>query len=122
MKLDKDTYLLAQDIYLRSVTNPQYKASDQQTAVQAIKSAVCFFGQWEAMQLQVQATANNVVSSATPAPAPEPLKEGIKKANGDRQRLSEAPKKELRAKASRKATKAPVKALRARKPKGKGKR
>lgn len=120
MKLDKDTYLLAQDVYLRTITNPNYKGNDQQTAVQAIKSSVTFFGQWEAMQAQVAAAANNVVSNATPAPEPESLKEAIKKANGERQKLSHAPVKELRSKASSKAPKAPAKAHR--KAKGKGKR
>jgi pyrroloquinoline quinone (PQQ) biosynthesis protein C len=95
MKLDKDTYLLAQDIYLRNVTNPNYKGDNAKSAVEAIRSSVTFFSQWEAMQAQVAAAANHVVENSTPAPV-ESLSSGIKKANGERQKLSEAPKKELR--------------------------
>ena len=109
MKLDKDTYLLAQDIYLRTVTNPGYKGNVQQTAVESIRHSVAFFSQWEAMQAQVTAAANHVVENAKP----EPLASGIKKANGARQKLSEAPKKELRGKASAKREKTPIKQLRA---------
>jgi len=117
MKLDKDTYLLAQDIYLRTVTNPGYKGNDQQTAVESIRHSVAFFTQWEAMQAQVSAAANDVIENAKP----ESLASGIKKANGDRQKLSEAPKKELRGKLPAKREKTPIKQLRA-KAKGKGKR
>jgi hypothetical protein len=121
MKLDKDTYLLAQDIYLRNVTNPNYKGDNAKSAVEAIRSSVTFFSQWEAMQAQVAAAANHVVENSTPAPV-ESLPSGIKKANGERQKLSEAPKKELRGKLPAKATKTPVKALRVKKASRKAKR
>ena len=114
MKLDKDTSLLAQDIYLRAVTNPNYKGDNTRTAVEAIRSSNTFFEQWEAMQQQIAAAVNHVVDNAKPV---EPLASGIKKANGERQKLSEAPKKELRAKLPAKREKTPVKALHVKKSK-----
>jgi hypothetical protein len=114
MKLDKDTYLLAQDIYLRAVTNPAYKGNDSQTAVSAIRSSVVFFEQWDAMEAQVKVAANNALQDAKPIKV-ESLSAGIKKANGERQKLPEAPAPKQHRKASAKARKTPVKPLRKRK-------
>jgi len=97
MKLDKDTYHLAQDIYLRAITNPNYKGSDAQTAKNSIQQSVTFFGQWEATQAQVTAAATQAVEATRPVIVPP---KPAKPANGgnDRQKLSKAPAKPLRVK------------------------
>jgi hypothetical protein len=104
MKLDKDTYHLAQDIYLRAVTNPGYKNNDAQTATNSIRQAVAFFGQWEATQAQVSAAATQAVETTRavivpPKPAAKPTNGG-----NDRQKLKPAPKP-LRVKAKKPAAK-----------------
>jgi hypothetical protein len=80
--------------------------------VSAIRSSVLFFEQYRAMEAQISAAANHAVENAKPI---EPLASGIKKANGERQKLPEAPKKELRGKLPAKAKKQPVKPLRVKK-------
>jgi hypothetical protein len=108
MKLDKDTYHLAQDIYLRAVTNPNYKGgSESQTAKNSIQQSVTFFGQWESTQAQVSAAATQAVETTRPVIVPP--KPVTKPANGgsgnDRQKLSKAPPKPLRVKAKKPAAK-----------------
>jgi hypothetical protein len=108
MKLDKDTYHLAQDIYLRAVTNPNYKGgSEAQTAKNSIQQSVTFFGQWEATQAQVSAAASQAVETTKPVIVPP--KPAAKPANGnDRQKLAKAPAKPLRVKAKKKAKELPL--------------
>ena len=98
MKLDKDTYHLAQDIYLRAVTNPGYKNNDAQTATNSIRQSVTFFGQWEATQAQVSAAASQAVEASKPVIVPP---KPAKPANGERQKLAKAPAKPLRVKAKK---------------------
>jgi hypothetical protein len=102
MKLDKETYLLSMDIYIRLITLPSYKGNDSQTATTSIRQAVTYLDQWEAMQRQVATAATEAVAKPLPT-----------KANGERSKSSKvipipAPVKELR-----KRAKAPVKQLRA---------
>jgi hypothetical protein len=122
MKLDKEVYLLSMDIYIRLITLPSYKGNDAQTATTAIKQAVTYIDQWDAMQRQVATAATQAVEQAKPLPS--------KVANGERTKSTKvipivAPVKELRAKA--KVVKSPPKQLRAKakaptKAKGKSKR
>jgi cell division protein FtsN len=109
MKLDKDTYLLAQDLFIRLVTNPSYEGNDAQTAVSCIRQANAFFAQWDAMQEQVKAAATQAVETAKPA-AVQPLP---RKPNGEREKLSKAPAKQLRGKVPKAWSKKPAKALKA---------
>jgi len=108
MKLDKDTYLLSQDLYIRFVTAPNYEGNDSQTAVNCIRQANAFFDQWEAMQLQLSAAAAQAMEEAKPVVQPLP-----RKGDNERQKLEKAPVKPLRAKASAKHSKRSAKPLKA---------
>jgi hypothetical protein len=114
MKLDKDTYLLAQDLFIRHATAPTFKGNNlPQLATDCIRQANAFMDQWDAMQKQVAAAATQAVENARPVIQPLP-----RKGDAERQTLSKAPAKPLRAKASAKREKTPAKPLRKKAKKG----
>ena len=116
MKLDKDTYLMAQDLFIRLVTVPSFKGNHAQIAVDCIKQADSFFNQWRAMEDQLRMAAAQAmvdVKPTEPKPEPKPTIQPLpRKGNGEREKLQKTPAKPLRAKARAKRTKTPVKPLR----------
>jgi hypothetical protein len=112
MKLDKDTYLLAEDIFIRLVTRQDYKGDDGKTAVDCIRRSLVFHNQWEAMVDQSKAAAAAAVANHKPVAEPvvQPLP---RKGDNARQTIAKAPPKPLRAKLPAKRTKTPAKALKA---------
>jgi hypothetical protein len=109
MKLDKDTYLLSLDLFIRRATTPTFKPEQLGSlATEAIRQSVAFHNQWDAMLAQVKTASTQAVESAKPAAQPLP-----RKGENDRQSIAKAPAKPLRAKAPAKAIKAPAKPLRA---------
>ena len=109
MKLDKDTYLLTLDLFIRRATSPNFKTEQlPQMATEAIRQSVAFHAQWDSMLAQVKAAGNQAVENAKPA-AVQPLP---RKSDNARQTIAKTPPKPLRAKASAKSVKAAVKPLR----------
>jgi hypothetical protein len=109
MKLDKDTYLLSLDLFIRRATTPTFKADQlAQLATECIRQSVAFHAQWSAMEEQVRAASTQAVEAAKPTVQPLP-----RKGDGEREKLPKAPVKPLRAKAPAKRKKAPAKALKA---------
>jgi hypothetical protein len=119
MKLDKDTYLLSLDLFIRRATMPTFKPEQLgQLATEAIRQSVAFHNQWDAMLQQVKTASTQAVESAKPTPPVQPLP---RKGDNARQTIAKAPPKPLRAKVSAKRAKAPVKPLRAKLAKSKRK-
>jgi len=113
MKLDKDTYLLALDLFIRLVTREDYKGDDGKTAVACIQRSLGFHSQWESIVDQAKnasaAAVANHKAVATPPPAAQPLP---RKGDNTRQTIAKAPAKPLRAKLPAKRSKTPAKPLR----------
>src|SRR5258708_36109986 len=109
MKLDKDTYLLSLDLFIRRATVPGFKVEQLgQLATDAIQQSVAYHNQWDAMLAQVKTASKQAVEDAKPAPPVQPLP---RKGDNARQSIAKTPPKPLRAKAPSKAIKAPAKPL-----------
>jgi len=121
MKLDKDTYLLALDLFIRLVTREDYKGDDGKTALDCIRRSLGFHNQWEAMVDQSKAAAAQAVANHKPVAPPPAVQPLPRKGDNARQTIAKAPAKPLRAKAPAKRNKAPAKPLRAKLPKSKRK-
>ena len=114
MKLDKDTYLLTLDLFIRRATSPNFKTEQlPQLATEAIRQSVAFHAQWDSMLAQVKAAGNQAVENAKPA-AVQPLP---RKGENDRQSIAKTPPKPLRAKLPAARAKAPAKPLKRKKAK-----
>ncbi len=94
MKLDKDTELLAQDTYIRHVTNTNFQGNVLETAKLAIQQSLAFSQQWEVTQDAVQSATVQAVEQVKPIETEKPAKDLRRDP-----KLSRAPVKELRAKA-----------------------
>ncbi len=94
MKLDKDTELLAQDIYIRHVTKTNFQGDIMETAKLAIQQSIAFTQQWEVTQDAVQSATVQAVEQANPNESEKPAKDLRRNPNAGK-----APVKELRAKA-----------------------
>jgi hypothetical protein len=117
MKLDKDTYLLSLDLFIRLVTREDYKGDDGKTAVDCIKRSLLFHNQWEAMVEQSKAAAAQAVANHKPVAPPPAVQPLPRKNDNARQTIAKAPPKPLRAKVPAKRTKTPAKALKKRRAK-----
>jgi hypothetical protein len=106
MKLDKDTYLLAEDLFIRLVTREDYKGDDGKTAVDCIRRSLVFHTQWEAIVDQSKAAAAAAVANHKPVAPPAAVQPLPRKADNARQTIAKAPPKALRAKAPAKRAKA----------------
>jgi hypothetical protein len=84
MKLDKDTELLAQDIYIRHVTNTNFQGNVMETAKLAIQQSLAFTKQWEVTQDAVQDATAQAVEQVKPIEAKKPVKELRAKAKGQK--------------------------------------
>jgi len=94
MKLDRETELLAQDIYIRHVTNTNFQGDIMETAKLAIQQSLAFGQQWEVTQDAVQSATVQAVEQAKPIQTEKPAKDLRRDP-----KPGKAPVKELRAKA-----------------------
>ena len=94
MKLDRETELLAQDIYIRHVTNTNFQGDIMETAKLAIQQSLAFTQQWEVTQDAVQSATVQAVDQVKPIETEKPAKDLRRDA-----KPGKAPVKELRAKA-----------------------
>jgi len=113
MKLDKDTYLLAEDLFIRLTTREDYKGDDGKTAVDCIRRSMGFHIQWEAMVEQSKSAAATAVANHKPVAPPPPVQPLPRKGDNARQTIAKTPAKPLRAKLPKAKKKAPAKALKA---------
>ena len=84
MKLDRETELLAQDIYIRHVTNTNFQGDVMETAKLAIQQSLAFTQQWEVTQDAVQSATVQAVKQVKPIEAKKPVKELRAKAKGQK--------------------------------------
>jgi hypothetical protein len=94
MKLDRETELLAQDIYIRHVTNSNFQGDVMETAKLAIQQSLAFTQQWEVTQDAVQSATAKAVEQAKPMETEKPAKDLRRDS-----KPGKAPVKELRSKA-----------------------
>jgi hypothetical protein len=92
MKLDRETELLAQDIYIRHVTNTNFQGDVMETAKLAIQQSLAFTQQWEMTQDAVQSATVQAVEQVKPIGTEKPAKDLPRDP-----KLGKAPVKELRA-------------------------